>query len=161
MNDQKPLQFQAGALDYFIYTIVTIVLVYIPIFGWAYLLNYSGSWFSKRALVTGKNVEFNAGYLESLKFVFINVLLLIVTLGIYSFWFYPKMYRYVADHVAFAGEVAAPVEATPVGPVFETPVQPQAPIAPESPVAPSAPVAPENVITPQAAGPTEPINPQV
>ncbi len=147
MNNSKPLEFKAGALDYFIYTIVTLVLVYIPFIGWAILLNYTGSWFADRAKVTGKEIEYKAGFGESLKFVFVNFLLLLITLGIYSFWFYPKMYRYVTEHVSFVGE--SPVE-------VEAPATPAESVTPEQPATP-APIATEGV----SATPAEPSAPEV
>lgn len=169
MNDQKPLEFKAGALDYFILTILSIILVYIPFIGWAFLLNYSGSWFAERSLVTGKKVEFNAGFGESLKFVFVNVLLLVVTFGIYSFWFYPKLYRYMAEHVNFVGELApAPVEPVSATPSFDN----QSPIITGTPApvdaqpqatgfVPSPPTAPQNVPGATTSAPETPQNPQV
>ncbi|MFA5003762.1 MAG: hypothetical protein WC498_00585 [Candidatus Saccharimonadales bacterium] len=112
MQSAKPLQFQATAGSYFVFTIVTIILSYIPIFGWAFLLNYASEWFADRTEVNGRAIKYQAGYGESLKFVFVNTLLLAITLGIYSFWFYPKMYRYVVDHVSNADEATpAPVPA--------------------------------------------------
>lgn len=169
MDNQKPLQFEAGALDYFILTILSVLLIYIPFLGWAVLLNYSGSWFADRALVTGKKITFKAAFGESLKFVFVNFLLLIVTLGIYSFWFYPKLYKYMVDHVHFADEVPAPLEAEPVtaAPV-ESPSSAQnetfnAPAVSEpqvtTPEVPAAPEQPVEVVTPVSEE-QNPQNPQ-
>ena len=107
MDTPKPLEFRAGALDYFILTILSVILIYIPFIGWAILVNYAGGWFAGRATVTGKKVAFKAGFGESLKLVTVGFFLMLITLGIYSFWFYPKLYRYFASHTQFAGE--APV----------------------------------------------------
>jgi hypothetical protein len=112
MEQSKPLEFNGGALDYFILTILTAIFTYIPFFGWAFLLNYSGSWFADKALVNGKKVVFKAGYGESLKFVTVSVILIVITLGIYSFWFGPKLYKYFANHTQYAD--AAPVAPSPV-----------------------------------------------
>lgn len=156
MNNQKPLEFSAGALDYFILTIISVVLIYIPFLGWAFLVNYSGGWFADRALVTGKKIEFKAGYGESLKFVAINAVLLVITLGIYSFWFYPKLYKYMAEHTQFVGEVtAAPVAPEPVVAAAE-------PIAPAT-VESVAPVSTsvDGVTAPEPEQPATPTAPQV
>lgn len=121
MESQKPLQFQASALDYFILTILSVILIYIPFIGWAVLLNYAGGWFADRAQVTGKKIEYKAGFGESLKLVTIGFLLLVITLGIYSFWFYPKVYKYMADHTHFVGDGPAAEIASATAPAFEAP----------------------------------------
>jgi len=107
MSDTKPLSFQASAGSYFLLSLVSLVCVYIPFFGWAFIMNYTGKWFADHGTVNGRKVTFSAGYGESLKFVFVNFLLLVITLCIYSFWYYPKLYKYMADHVSFADGEAA------------------------------------------------------
>lgn len=149
METQKPLQFQASALDYFILTILSVILIYIPFIGWAVLLNYCGSWFADRAQVTGKKIEFKAGFGESLKLVAIGFLLLVITLGIYSFWFYPKVYKYMAEHTHFAGDGPAAEAASEPAPTPEAPKAeaPEVPVAtdtpPSEPPQPTAPTAPQ------------------
>ena len=124
MQNTKPLQFQASAGSYFLLSIISIILAYIPIFGWAYLLNYTSEWFASKSQVNGRAITYHAGYGESLKFVFVNMLLIIITLGIYSFWFYPKAYRYIADHVSYSDETAAaPAAATPTVQALQDPTQ--------------------------------------
>ena len=113
MNSSKPLEFHGTAGGYFLLTLISIILVYIPVFGWAFLLNYASSWFADNSLVNGKKIAYSAGYGESLVFILKNALLLIVTIGIYSFWFYPKLYRYMADHVSYFEEPALPVTTPP------------------------------------------------
>lgn len=77
------------------------MLTYIPFFGWALLLNFASSWYADNTLVNGKQVKYSAGYGESLKFVSINFVFLVVTLGIYTFWFYPKLFRYIVGHTTY------------------------------------------------------------
>jgi len=149
METQKPLQFQASALDYFILTILSVILVYIPFIGWAVLLNYSGGWFADRAQVTGKKIEFKAGFGESLKLVTIGFLLLLITFGIYSFWFFPKVYKYMAEHTHFAGDSPATEAAPTPAPAPETPKveAPEVPVTTDTPTSepsqPTAPTAPQ------------------
>jgi uncharacterized membrane protein YjgN (DUF898 family) len=114
MQNAKPLQFQATAGSYFVLSIVSAVCAYIPFFGWAFLLNYASEWFADKTQVNGRPIHYQAGYGESLKFIFVNTLLVIVTLGIYSFWFYPKMYRYMTEHTSYADAVTPAPEAAPV-----------------------------------------------
>ena len=164
MNNAKPLEFEAGALDYFILSIVSLVLVYIPFIGWAILLNYTSGWFADRTKVTGKNIEYKAGFGESLKFVFVNALLLLITLGIYSFWFYPKMYRYIVDHTSFAGTSRVEAPVSPAEPVAPDQSATPAPVAAEgvgiAPVESSTPavadVTPEAPSAPETITPTQP-----
>lgn len=143
MQNQKPLEFHGTAGGYFILFIITLVLMYIPFFGWAFLLNYTSEWLADNSLVNGKKVKYHAGYGESLKFVFINSLLLLITLGIYTFWFYPKLYRYVVDHVGYG---------------VESPESP-APVSPEPPVAPTVFSPPTSPTAPPPAVPTPPAGP--
>lgn len=174
MDSIKPLSFKASAFDYFVLTILSLVLMYIPFFGWALLLNYASGWFADRTLVTGKKIGYKAGYGETLAFVFVNFLLLVITLGIYSFWFYPKLYKYVVDHTDFVAEAAvqdaAPV--VPAAPVTESVVTSAdtAPVAPETvesadmTATPAASVAPETVELPGQEAtdqPNQPTTPQV
>ncbi len=121
MQNTKPLEFNGTAGGYFVLTLVTLVMMYIPFFGWAFALNFASSWFADNSVVNGKKVSYQAGYGESLGFVFVNALLMMVTFGIYMFWFYPKMYRYIVDHVSYVGEPVAAAPAAPA-PVDPTPV---------------------------------------
>lgn len=132
MDNQKALQFNGTAGGYFVVFLVTLITTYIPFFGWAYGFNFQNKWMADNTLVNGKPVVYNATFGESLKFVSINFLFLLITLGIYMFWLVPKAYRYTVDHVAYAGEAAtpaAPAESTP-------PVEPAAPADPAPPVTP-------------------------
>jgi uncharacterized membrane protein YjgN (DUF898 family) len=157
MENQKPLQFHASAGSFFVYYIITAIVSCIPLFGTAYVFNYSGEWLAKNALVNGRKVRYHAGYGETLKFVFINLLLLTITLGIYVFWFAPKAYHYMADHVSYddgaVGGSAFPLQ-TAAAPVDLTPVAPIAPTTPTAPIltAPSADPAPQDT-TPQPPTP--------
>jgi hypothetical protein len=148
MQSSKPLEFHGKAGGYFLLTIISIIMVYIPFFGWAFLLNYAAGWFADNALVNGQKVEYEAGYGETLKFVFVNALLIIITFGIYSFWFYPKVYRYMADHTNYLNDGAVPQ--APAIPVPAAPEQFVAPVSPVAPIAPSA-VVPDvaPVLTPE------------
>lgn len=153
MQQSKPLQFEGGAVDYFILIIVSVIMAYIPIFGWAFLLNFTGSWFSRLTLVNGNKVKFQAGYGEALKFIFINTLLLIITLGIYTFWFVPKSYRYVMNHMHYEGEEPA---ATVSPATAEAAAEPE-PAAPTDEPAPAvgAPEAPSDAETEAAEAPAD------
>lgn len=153
MDNQKPLEFKAGALDYFIFAIVSIILIYIPFIGWAILVNFSGSWFAKRAKVTGKDIEFKSGFGENLKLVTVAFLLMIITLGIYSFWFYPKLYRYMADHTQFAGAEPTPTATEPVAVTDE--VAPTEPAAAEP--APTAATSAPEVAASEPSQPAPPL----
>lgn len=138
METKKPLEFHATAGAYFILTIISMILAYIPIFGWALLVNYSGDWVAKRTIVNGRKIGFKADYIETLKFVFVGSLLLIITFGIYSFWFVPKMYTYVADHVYYEDAPVAAANPVMTAAVPVDAVDPTQPSAPVPPVPPTA-----------------------
>lgn len=102
---------------------------------------------AENALVNGKKVVYKAGYGETLKFIFVNMLLLIITLGIYIFWFTPKSYRYLVDHVVYADETGT----------VPTAEAPEAPVTPEA--TPSIPPATDVPPAPAPTEPTPPVNP--
>ncbi len=120
----KPFQFSGTPMDYFIVTIVTAVTAYIPIFGWPIAFNYMNKWIMDNLTVDGRKLQYSAGYGEVLGFLFVNILLVMITFGIYIFWFGPKTYRFIADHTTYIDGVA------PVG----QPVAAAAPVAPINPV---------------------------
>jgi len=154
METAKPLDFKGTAGGYFVLVLISIVLAYIPVLGWAYLLNYAADWFAENTLVNGRKVAYKAGYGETLKFMFLNSLLLVVTLGIYMFWFAPKMYRYIAEHTHYLDETIAsqpPIAAEPVA----APAM-QAPVSPVDPVVPAASVNPVEQTPPTTPGSTTP-----
>jgi uncharacterized membrane protein YjgN (DUF898 family) len=141
MASDKTFEFKGTAGGYFVVFLVTLIGSYIPLFGWAFVFNFTNNWVAENAVVNGKQVSYKAGYGETLKFIFINLLLILITLGIYTFWFVPKSYRYIADHLEFGGD-AAPAFAT-----VETATQPPAPTpAPTAPAAADAAPAAKPVI---------------
>jgi uncharacterized membrane protein YjgN (DUF898 family) len=131
MDAQKPIQFNATAGAYFVMTLVTFLCMYVPLFGWAYALNYVAGWHAERLRINGRPVVYQATYLESLKLVAVGAILMFVTLGIYAFWFAPKAYRYITEHMYYAegGTVASPVAQTPA---VGQPMPPQSPVSPAS-----------------------------
>jgi uncharacterized membrane protein YjgN (DUF898 family) len=154
METVKPLEFKGTAGGYFVLALISIILMYIPILGWAFLLNYASNWYADNALVNGKKVAYKASYGESLKFIFVNSLLLIVTLGIYMFWFVPKMYRYAFEHIHYIEEipVTQPVEA-PIAPASVNPVDPVAPATAAAPTIPDTSVDPTSPVAPTGTTP--------
>lgn len=138
--DQKPLKFSAGAGSYFVLVIVVTIASYIPILGWAFALNFFAGWLAKNSEVNGQKVHYTAGYGESLKFIFINTLLLIITLGIYTFWFVPKCYRYIADHIKYGAAEVAAAPAPEVAPAPASAAEAPATPAPEVPKPPTPPI---------------------
>jgi hypothetical protein len=134
METPKPLEFKGAPADYFLLTIITVVCMYVPIFGWAFILNYSAVWLADKLLVHGKQVAYKADYVEALKFVFINALLLFITFGIYAFWFVPKLYRYVTERIYYTDEPGAPAKpAYPVS-VQKSAADPTNTATPTSPI---------------------------
>lgn len=126
MEAQKSFEFNGTAGGYFVVFLVTLIGAYIPIFGWPFAFNFAANWIADNSKVNGKGLKYSAGYGETLVFLLINILLVIITLGIYTFWFVPKMYRYVAAHLSFVGEV--PAAASETNDAAAAPAAPQAPL---------------------------------
>lgn len=122
MENQKSFEFNGTPGGYFLVTLVSLITAYIPIFGWPISFNYSMDYIVKNSRINGRSLKYSAGYGETLGFLVVNLLLVLVTLGIYIFWFGPKTYRFVADHSSFADETPA---VAPVEPVAAVP-----PVAP-------------------------------
>ena len=120
----KPFQFSGTPMDYFIVTIVAVVTAYIPLFGWPIAFNYTNKWIMENLTVDGRKLVYSAGYGETLKFLVVNVLLIMVTFGIYVFWFGPKTYRYITDHTTYVDSIA------PAGQPVAAPAPMAAPINP-------------------------------
>ncbi len=118
-SNGKVLQFHGGAGEYFVKVILSALLYYVIIFGWPVAFNLMTGYVVDNLTVNGKKLKYSAGYGEVLVFLLINILLLIITFGIYVFWFIPKMYRFIADHTT----------------VEEAATPPPAPSQPESPEA--------------------------
>lgn len=99
--NNKALEFNGSVGGYFIAFLVMVLTAYIPIFGWPIGMNFFAGWLADSTLVNGKSVTYKAQYGETLKFYVVNMLLIIVTLGIYVFWFVPKLFRYIVDHTSY------------------------------------------------------------
>jgi Bacterial protein of unknown function (DUF898). len=99
--DKMNFEFHGKPGNYFVVFLVTAITSYIPIFGWPIAMNYGLAWIADNTTIGGKQIKYSAGYGETLKFLLLNMLLLIVTLGIYVFWFVPKQYRFIAAHTSF------------------------------------------------------------
>jgi len=110
--NSNPVKFNGTAGGYFVAALVAMLTYYIIIFGWPIGFNFVAGWVVDNLEVEGRKMKYSAGYGETLKFLFINILLLAVTFGIYVFWFYPKAFRYILDHSTYEG--AAPVAQTEV-----------------------------------------------
>jgi len=88
--NSNPVKFNGTAGGYFVAMLVSVLTYYIIIFGWPIGFNFVAGWVVDNLEVEGKKMKYSAGYGETLGFLLINMLLLIVTLGIYSFWFFQK-----------------------------------------------------------------------
>ena len=102
--NKKSFEFHGTAGGYFVVFLVTLICAYIPLFGWPIAMNFPLSWIADNATISGRKIKYQAGYGETLKFLFVNLLLTIITFGIYTVWFVPKQYRFIADHAQFVDE---------------------------------------------------------
>jgi uncharacterized membrane protein YjgN (DUF898 family) len=123
----KQFQFRGTAGGFFVASVITTLAAYIPIFGLPISMNYFINWIAENSLINGKEIKYTAEYGETLKFLIVGVLLIIVTFGIYAFWFGPKTYRFVADHLSFIDAMA-----TPFTPATGMPISPISPAPPSA-----------------------------
>lgn len=117
----KPLAFKGSAGGFFVATIVSVVMWYVIIIGWPIAFNFMNNWIVENLEVNGRKMKYEAGYGEVLGFLLVNILLIVITLGIYQFWFVPKAYRFVVDHSTYADD-GTPVAAVPADPAPASPI---------------------------------------
>lgn len=116
----KPLAFKGTAGGYFIASLVSLVMWYVLIIGWPIAFNFMNAWIVDNLEVNGRKLKYQAEYGETLGFLLVNMILMFITLGIYSFWFVPKSYRFALDHTTYADDgtpvspAPAPMESGPV-----------------------------------------------
>jgi uncharacterized membrane protein YjgN (DUF898 family) len=100
--DNRTFRFTGKAGDYFGAAIVAFVCCLIPIFGWPIAYNTVVGWVVDHLLVDGKKVKYSGEYGEVLVFLLTNFLLIFITLGIYTFWYVPRQFRFIAEHTTAA-----------------------------------------------------------
>lgn len=133
-NSNKVLEFTGNAGGFFVMYLVSMLLYLIPLVGFAMSFNYSVKWMAENTKVNGRGLGYKATLGETWVMLFVGILLTVITFGIYIFWFGPKMYRFVYDHVNYADEMgmASTMPAAPA-PMPATDVTP--PSAPTPPTA--------------------------
>lgn len=94
--------FTGTAGGFFVAYLVTYVTSLLFIFGWPIAMNYMAKYVVENVDLNGKKFKYEAGYGETLGFLFVNILLVLITLGIYTFWFIPKSYRWILEHTSYA-----------------------------------------------------------
>ncbi len=102
MANNRSFQFTGTPGDYFVAALVSAICSIIPIFGWPIAFNTMVGWVANGLLVDGKKIKYSAEYGEVLVFLLVNFLLIFVTLGIYTFWYVPKQFRFIADHASYS-----------------------------------------------------------
>jgi cytoskeletal protein RodZ len=158
MDSNKPLKFHGGAGGFFLASIVSWVMWYVIIIGWPIAFNYMNQWIVENLEVNGRRMKYTAKYTETLGFLLVNIALIIVTLGIYTFWFVPKAYRFVVDHSEYTDAPSpsnAPQPAAPVAP-SETPSSPAETTSTVAAAPEPTPVSPPEPETPAPSEPSEP-----
>ena len=133
-NTNKPLAFVGEPGGFLVMFIVGYILMLIPLVGFAFSFNYMMKWLVANFKVHGQDLKYEATFGETWVMLFVGALLTIITFGIYTIWFVPKVYRYVCDHVTEAGSSPAAMPASPA-PMPTTDVTP-----------PSAPTPPTNTL---------------
>lgn len=143
----KHFEFTGTAGSYFAANLIYILLILVPIVGIAMGFNYWCGWMAKNIKVEGRTLLYKAGLGEAWVMLFVGILLTLITFGIYIFWFFPKLYRFIYGHTTYADEVTtSPAVATaPIAPTeVAAPAVPT--IVPFTDVTPSAPTPPTNLV---------------
>ena len=97
----KTFQFTGKPGEYFVVALISGICSIIPILGWPLAFNTMVGWVANGLLVDGRKIKYSADYGEVLVFLLLNFLLILVTLGIYTFWYVPKQLRFIADHTTY------------------------------------------------------------
>lgn len=100
-----PLKFEAGAWEYVPILLLTIILWFVPIFGWALQWQIGNKFIVEHLTIEGRRVTYTMTYGYALKVILRHLLMLIVTLGLGIFWLYVKEVEAVYAHVRYADEV--------------------------------------------------------
>ena len=134
---EKQFEFTGSAGGFFIMFLITGIVSIIPILGWGWAFNYQNKWITENVKINGKKVVYKAGLGEAIVLLLVGVILTLITFGIYTFWFVPKTYRFIASHCSFETDTPA----TPEPMAAPTP-EAQPPTTDTTPVAtpPAAPL---------------------
>lgn len=134
--NSKILDFVGTPSSFFVMYLVSALMSLIPFVGFAMAYNYGAKWMAENTRLHGRQLTFQSTLGETWVFLIVNILLVLVTLGIYVFWYVPKMYRFAYDHIHYADEVPSAAAPTAV------PQNTSAPTATTPPSAPTPPTAP-------------------
>lgn len=117
--NNKEFEFTGTAGDFFKIFLWAILAGLFGIFGAPLAMQKTGKIITSKLKINGRDLTFDVGYWEALKFMFVQGLLVAVTLGIYYFWFLRNSYRFALEHTHFAdtaGVVDQTVAVTPPAP---------------------------------------------
>lgn len=142
----KKFEFTGSAGSFFTMYVLAVLFLLIPIVGFVFSFNKQTSWMVGNIKVNGRQLAYKASFGEVFVLLLVGLLLTVLTLGIYTFWFVPKVYRFVADHTGYADEAPATTSlpTTPAQPLSNpnaTPTPPAATIPPSTGSGPSSPPA--------------------
>lgn len=142
----KQFEFTGTPGSFFSMFAIAVLSLLIPIAGLALSFNRQSSWFVSNIKINGRRLAYKANFSEVLVLLLVGILLTVLTIGIYLFWFVPKMYSFVAGHTSYEDEapVATALPTTPAQPIANPNVAPKPPTG-STPPAPS-PTPPTNLI---------------
>lgn len=100
-----PLTFDAGAWEYAGICLLSLLLFFIPIFGWAGQWLIVNRFTVEHLRVEGRPLTYTMTYGYALKLILRHLLLLICTLGLGLFWLHIKEIQAVFAHAQYADEV--------------------------------------------------------
>ena len=137
MTNQKTntaITFSGTPSSFFVMYVICLVLSLIPFVGIALAFNYQTNWLIKNLQIEGRTLIYKAELGEKFMLMFVGILLTVLTVGIYTFWFVPKVYHFIVEHTAFVDQIAPQSVVDPQTILIDTSITPP-PSQPSSPPA--------------------------
>lgn len=101
-GEPKPLQFSASAWNYFAVAVLCWLISWIPFFGWAAFVMIMNGFIADHLRVAGRRVRFGMTYGAALWMVTRNFLVIILTLGLGTYWVAVASWRQLYDSIEYA-----------------------------------------------------------
>jgi uncharacterized membrane protein YjgN (DUF898 family) len=105
MENTKTFQFHGGAGSYFIIAILSIVMTMISfglLFPWALCMREG--WKVENTTINGRKLVFNGTGFGLLGLWIKMWFFLLITFGIYGFWIFPRLQRWIVENTDFANK---------------------------------------------------------
>jgi uncharacterized membrane protein YjgN (DUF898 family) len=103
MARSKNFAFDGGAASYFVTSLMALLITCFTFgVGYPWALCMKERWRCHHTFISGRRLKFTGGGAGLIGEWITWLLLLIVTVGIYSFWLVPALNRWITEHTDFA-----------------------------------------------------------